>query len=303
MQRPVQLLWTREDDFRHDQYHPCSAHRVRASLGPKGRGDAWEHRIVGSGTDGAILPYDIANVHVTHQVADPGFPTGIWRGVDHFPNAFVIETMIDELATLAEADPLEFRMTHLRRRSRAARVLAALSEAGAWPCRRRGFEAGLALHEMCNSTIAAVAEVEAVVGKVARVSRVTCAVDCGMVINPDGVRAQIEGGVAYGLSAAVHGGVTLRNGIVESANFDDYRILRIDEMPDVRVIIVPSKRAPGGIGEIAVPVIAPAVANALFRVRGERLRSFPFDAATEPSAPIARQERVTARGPTTTPET
>ena len=276
--RVVQLQWTREDDFQHDQYHPCSAHRVRAMLGQDGSIAAWDHRIVGGGADGATPPYDIANLSVIRQSADPGVATGIWRGVDHFPNAFVVETMIDELAAKAGADPLDFRLRLLRTGSPQHSVLVALKESGYWPRGGADVGAGLAVHEMCDSAVAAVAEVEGDAGTTARVTRVTCAVDCGRVINPDGVRAQIEGGIAYGLSAALHGGVSLQGGAVTSTNFDNHGILRMREMPEVRVLIVASQRPPGGIGEVAVPVVLPAVANALFRLRGERLRSLPFPA-------------------------
>src|SRR4029077_8171369 len=181
-----------EDDFQHDQYHPCSAHRVRAMLGQDGSIAAWDHRIVGGGADGATPPYDIANLSVIRQSADPGVATGIWRGVDHFPNAFVVETMFDELAAKAGADPLDFRLRLLRTGSPQHSVLVALKESGYWPCGGADVGAGLAVHEMCDSAVAAVAEVEGDAGTTARVTRVTCAVDCGKVINPDGVRAQIE---------------------------------------------------------------------------------------------------------------
>jgi isoquinoline 1-oxidoreductase beta subunit len=258
--RPIQLVRTREDDMRHAAYKPCTAHVVSAVL-TNGRVSRWEHRIVGSGVEGAKPPYALGDVIVTQIPADPGVATGLWRGVDHVQNAFVVETMVSEMAARSGTDPITFRTRLLRGGSREAAVLRAL--AGMLPeAPPAGTAMGVALHGLSDSVMALAAEVAASPDETPAVSRVWCAVDCGRAVDPDGVRAQIEGGVAFGLCATLYGGVKLRSGRVVQGNFDAYRVLRLTEMPRVEVQLLASEDAPGGVGELAVPCIGPAVASA-----------------------------------------
>ena len=296
---PVQVLWTREDDLRHGFYRPASYHRLVAAVDAQGRPTAWTHRIVGPSIDArfgplekgvdeslvdgaANLPSAIHDLHVEQTIADLPVPIGFWRSVGNSHNAFVTECFLDEVAAAAGRDPLELRRALLRDRPRHLRVLGAAAEKAGWgspPAAGRG--RGLAIVESFGSCVAQIAEVSLGEGGLPRVHRVVCAVECGQVVNPDTVEAQMQGGIVFGLTAALRGEITLERGGVRQRNFDDYPLLRMDEMPEIEVLILPSAESPGGIGEPAVPPIAPAVANALAALTGKRARRLPL-------APVAK---------------
>jgi isoquinoline 1-oxidoreductase subunit beta len=295
---PVKVLWTREDDIRGGKYRPLYVHRLRAGLDANGAIVAWEHRIVGqsivAGTqfesmfvkDGidplsvegaANLPYDIPNLAVELHTTKVGVPVLSWRSVGSSHTAYSTETFLDELAQAAGRDPLELRRALLAKHPRHLGVLNLAADTAGWGAvLPAGRARGIAVHEAFNTVVAQVAEVSRRPDGLPQVERVVCAVDCGTAINPDVVRAQMEGGIGYGLAAALWSEVTLMQGRVEQRNFDDYRPLRILDMPAVEVHIVPSGAAPTGVGEPGVPPIAPAVANAFFQLTGQRVRRLPF---------------------------
>jgi isoquinoline 1-oxidoreductase beta subunit len=275
---PVQVLWTREDDMQHDFYRPANCTRLRAALDARGRPTAWFQRIAGPGTalGGVDVPYAIANLRIEQVEDDPGVPTGPWRSVGASQNAFSVECFIDELAHAAGQDPLAYRLQLLAEAPRHRAVLQLAAEKAGWgrPL-PRGHGRGLAVYHSFAGWVAHVAEVS-VAGGVIRVHRVVSAVDCGIAVNPAGVRAQTESAITFGLTAALKGEITLKDGRVEQANFHDYPLLRIDEMPTIDVHLVQSLEPPGGVGEPGVPPIAPAVANAVFAATGKRLRQLPL---------------------------
>jgi isoquinoline 1-oxidoreductase beta subunit len=293
---PVKVVWSREDDVRHDFYRPASYHVLEAGLDGQGRPTAWTHRLVvpsimlrwfpdmvQDGLDGeavegaAMLPYAIPNVRVDYHHAETGIPVGFWRSVNHTHNGYVIECFLDELARAAGSDPFEYRRGLLSEAPRHLRVLERAAEAGGWGRRLpEGQARGIAVHESFGSFVAEVAEVSIADGR-PRVHRVVCAVDCGPTVNPNIIEAQMQSGIVYGLTAALYGRIGIRDGRVEQGNFDDYRMLRIDEMPEVEVHIVESSDSLGGIGEVATPPIAPAVVNALHRLTGRPIRSLPIE--------------------------
>jgi isoquinoline 1-oxidoreductase beta subunit len=292
---PVKVVWSREDDVRHDWYRPASYHVMRAGLGTDGWPVAWTHRMVvpsivkrvfpnwfqngldAEAVEGAVgLPYTIPAVHVDYHDADTGVPTGFWRSVNHTQNAFVIECFIDELAQAAGRDPFEYRRGLLADAPRHLRVLERAASAAGWgtsPGAGRG--RGIAVHESFESFVAQVADVSIEDGRV-RVHRVVCAVDCGPTVNPAIIEPQIRSAMVYGLTAALYGEITIENGRCVQGNFHDYQMLRIDEMPEVEVHIVESDDRVGGIGEVGTPPIAPAVANAVFALTGQRVRRLPI---------------------------
>jgi isoquinoline 1-oxidoreductase beta subunit len=296
--KTVKVLWTREDDIQGGKYRPLYVHRLRAGLDAQGNIVGWEHRIVGQsiaagtpfeaalvkdGIDGtsvegaATLPYDIPNLTVELHTTKVGVPILWWRSVGSTHTAYSTETFLDELVHAAGRDPLEVRRALLAKHPRHLATLNLAAEKAGWgqalpPGRARG----IAVHESFNSVVAQVAEVSRRPDGLPKVERVVCAVDCGTAINPDVVRAQMEGGIGYGLAAALWNEVTLVQGRVQQRNFDDYRPLRIDDMPAVEVHIVPSGAAPTGVGEPGVPPIAPAVANAFFHLTKQRVRRLPF---------------------------
>jgi isoquinoline 1-oxidoreductase beta subunit len=296
---PIHVVWTREDDIRGGWYRPLWVHRVRAGLGPDGAPVAWRQTIVGQsildgtpfapmmikdGVDGTSVegaansPYLQAIANHSVELHSPRTPIPVlwWRSVGNTHTAYVMETFVDELAYAAKQDPVAYRRKLLQASPRHAGVLELAAEKAGWgkplPA---GRHRGVAVHESFGSWVAQVAEVSVEAGR-PRVHRVVCAVDCGVCINPAGVRAQMESGIAFGLSAALHAELTLKGGRVQQSNFHDYPVLRLAEMPEVEVHIVPSREKAGGIGEVAVPPIAPAVANALFAATGKRLRKLPF---------------------------
>ena len=294
---PVKLVWTREDDIRGGLYRPLFVHRFRAGLDASGRIVAWEHRIVGQsflkgtpfgglikdGIDatsvegGSTLPYAIPNLGVELHSPEVGVPTLWWRSVGSSHTAFSTETFLDELAKAAGRDPFELRKELLDKHPRHRGVLElAAAKAGWGSPLPAGRGRGIAVHESFGSYVANVVEVSLRKDGLPKVERVVCAVDCGIAVNPDVVRAQMEGGIGFGLGAALYGEITLDKGRVVQSNFHDYRSLRIDDMPQVEVHIVPSAEAPTGVGEPGVPCIAPAVANALFQLTGKRIYRLPF---------------------------
>jgi isoquinoline 1-oxidoreductase/isoquinoline 1-oxidoreductase beta subunit len=311
---PVRLIYSREDDLQRDLYRPASLHRLRAAID----GDtilAWQHRIVSQSslfnaggkdmmkeilplgpeemavsvarslvTDGSIvegaanLPYAIENVEVSYHSVDTPIPTGVWRSVGHSFNAFIAETFIDELATMLGKDPFLYRRDSLAKFPRHLGVLNLAAEKAGWdqPL-AEGHARGIAVHESFHSFAALVVELS-LVDKKPRVHRVVAAVDCGLVMNPDGLRAQVESGVIYGLSSALtRHAITIKDGWVEQSNFHDFEVLRMHECPKIETHLVDSDAPPTGIGEVAVAPIAPAVANALARLTGKRYRELPLE--------------------------
>jgi len=297
---PVKVVWTREEDIQHDMYRPYFFDRMSAGLDEKGKPVAWNHRFAGSSimarwfppafnngldpdtTDGAIdLTYDLPNMHVEYLRVEPqGIPTAFWRSVGPSHNVFVVESFMDELAKAAKQDPVAYRRALLDNAPRAKAVLDLATEKAGWgqPLPKR-VGRGVSLQFVFGTYMAQVAEVEVSGDGEVRVRRVVCAVDCGIVVNPDTVRAQVEGAVIFGITAALYGEITLQDGRVEQANLDTYQILRLDEAPVIDVYIVNSAEAPGGMGEAGTSAIVPAVANAIFAATGKRLRRMPIDTA------------------------
>ena len=295
--RPVKLVWTREDDMRAGAYRPLNYHVVRGALDADGTIVAWHHRIVGqsvlAGTSFApeeseavdrttvhgatTLPYAIPNIEVDVHDPDIGVPVLWWRSVGHSHTAFSTEVFFDELAHAAGKDPLALRLALLAHDERRRTVIElAASESGWRTPLPTGRGRGIAVHEAHGTYVAEIAEVSMRDDGAFAVDKVTIAVDCGIAVNPDIVRAQMEGGMGFGLSTALGDAITLKDGIVEQDNFDSYQVLKMSQMPEVAVHIVPSTLDPAGIGESGVPSIAPAVANALFAATGKRLRRLPL---------------------------
>jgi isoquinoline 1-oxidoreductase subunit beta len=293
--RPVQLIWTREDDVTHDVYRPQALARFSAKLDANGKVLAWDNKSVsgaighqyfprnlglpGIGPDKTTaegeydMQYAIPNRRIAHVIADSAVPIGYWRSVGHSHNAFFKEGFLDEVAHAAGKDPVLLRRELLRDHPRHLAVLeAALAKAGTAPAGRAH---GVALHQSFGSIVAQVAEVS-VADRQIRVHRVTCAVDCGIVVNPNILAQQVESAVVFGLSAALGGEITLKNGRVQQSNFGDYPVLRMMDAPLVETVIVPSMEPPEGMGEPATPPVAPAVAAAVFKLTGQRLRSLPL---------------------------
>jgi isoquinoline 1-oxidoreductase beta subunit len=286
---PVRVMYSREDDIAGGYYRPLFVHRLRAGLDGAGRIVGWQHRIVGQPTSqtpgnrdsslaqaAASLPYAIANVTVDAHPTSVGVPVMWWRSVGASHSGYAVETFIDELAFAANKDPVEFRLSLLAAQPAAAAVLTLAADKAGWskPPPAGRFR-GVALAEWVGTQVAQVAEVS-LDGGALKVERVVCAIDCGTAVNPDIVAAQMEGGIAFGLAAALRGAITLSAGRVDQSNFHDYQPLRMADMPRVEVFIVPSSRPPSGVGEAGVPPIAPAVANALFAATGQRVRTLPF---------------------------
>jgi len=226
------------------------------------------------------VPYDLPNLFVDYQQAPGGVPTLWWRSVGHSHSAFAVESFIDELAHAAGKDPFEYRRSLLSKQPRHKRVLELAADKAGWgkPL-SEGRARGIAVHDSFGSYVAHVAEVSVSRQGELKVHRVVCAIDCGPVVNPDGIKAQMESCIAFGLTAAMYGEVTFDQGRVQQSNFYDYPMLRIHEMPEVEVHIVPSTDKMGGVGEPGLPPVAPAVANAIFALTGKRLRRLPFRAS------------------------
>ncbi len=295
---PVQLLWSREEDMTHDVYRPAALSRFHATLDAAGNVSTYDNKsVAGSvvhqffkrnlglppgGPDKTTaegqfdMQYEFPHQRIRHVIVDSAVPLGNWRSVGHSHNAFFKESFIDELAHAAGKDAVAFRRALLTHHPRHLAVLdAAVAKAGAAP---EGRAHGVALHQSFGTIVAQVAEVS-VEGKEIRVHRVVCAVDCGIAVNPNIIAQQVESGVVFGLSAALFGAVTIKDGKPQQSNFHDYAVLRMNQAPEVETIIIPSAEHPEGMGEPATPPIAPAVANAVFKLTGQRLRSLPLTLA------------------------
>jgi isoquinoline 1-oxidoreductase subunit beta len=292
---PVKVIWPREDDIQNSQYRPVSFHRFRAGFDADGAPAVWTHRIVApsimarvfpdtvkNGLDGEAveggreMPYAIPNVHVDYVLTDTGIPVGFWRSVNNSFNAFAVESFVDELAAAAKKDPVEFRRGLLAKAPRHLGVLELAAAKSGWGTPPpAGRARGVAVWKSFDSYVAQVVEVSIADG-VPVVHKVVCAVDCGPVVNPDTVEAQMQSAIVFGLSAALRGAITIDKGRVQQSNFDGYEPLRLREMPVVEVHIVPSSEAQGGVGEPGTPPIAPAVCNAIFALTGKRIRKLPI---------------------------
>jgi isoquinoline 1-oxidoreductase beta subunit len=304
---PVQVVWTRDDDLQHDYFRPASYHVIKGALAQDGKPSGWLHRFsstpiqtaldpqtkepealeLGGATD---IPYLIPNVSVEYAPAVSPLPRGWLRSVEHTFNAFVVEAFVDELAAAAGRDPLEYRLELLLpsrtvksgettfETGRLANVLRLAADKAGWAKRKLGpgRGMGLACHFSFYSYVAEVAEVGVDKNGTIKVERLACAVDCGRVINPDGVRQQVEGGIIYALSAALKHEITVKDGRVEQSNWNNFEILRLGEAPRIDVHLVRSEAPPTGIGEPAFPPVAPAVANAVFAATGKRVRKLPI---------------------------
>ena len=304
--KPVKVIWTREEDIKYDAFRAAMSHRIQAGIDDQGRLIGWSHKVVSgsimkdidpAGVQGGVdfmslwgladfpgspdnnrIMYDIPNFYVELLLSDLPIPVCPWRSIQNGPNAFVIESFVDELAQAAGKDPLEFRLQHLKTNWRAARVLETVAKKADWgkPI-PKGQGRGIAQHCCFGTYVAQVVDlsVNEKDGSL-KVNRVVAAVDCGPVVNPNTVKAQIEGAVTIALSSALKEEVMFSNGGVKSANFDDYKIIRMNEIPEIEVHIVESKESMGGIGEPGVPPTAPAVGNAIFNATGVRIRRIPF---------------------------
>jgi isoquinoline 1-oxidoreductase beta subunit len=300
IQKPVKVLWTREDDIRGGYYRPAVYSELRGAIDAKGIPIVWKQSIVSQsilkGTPfGASMkndldptqvegaadsPYEIPHVFVDYHMAPPGVPVLWWRSVGHSFTSFTKEGFIDELAHAAGADPYRYRRQLLINHPRQRAVLDMVADKAGWgKPSAPGRHQGIAIHESFGSIVAQVAEVSVSHAGRVLVHRLVCAVDCGRIVNPDTIAAQMESGVAFGLSATLYGKITVKDGRVEQSNFLDYPILRIDEMPIVETHIVTSQADPGGIGEPVVPPVAPAVVNAIFAATGKRIRQLPISHA------------------------
>jgi CO/xanthine dehydrogenase Mo-binding subunit len=312
VQGPVKVVWTREEDLQHDVYRPYYYDRIAAGLDAQGKPVAWTHRLAGpsilarwappafrDGIDGDAvdaavqLLYDIPAVRIEYvRHEEPALRTGFWRGVGPTHNCFVIESFIDELAAAAKQDPVAFRRSLLGRVPRARAVLDLAAEQSGWgkPLPGPGWGRGVSLlYSDWGTYLALVAEVEVPNSGDLRVHRIVCAVDCGTIVNPDIVKAQMQGGALFGISGALWGEVTLKQGRVEQSNFHNYRVLRMHEAPSIDVHLVRSGEPPGGVGEPGTAVTAAAVANALFAATGRRVRQLPLSTRAAGVAPQTRR--------------
>lgn len=291
---PVKLIWTREDDMTHDAYKPPAREEVSAGLDAKGNLVAWALHITSPSItsrfdptnkdpfDSVIeyvqnFPYAVPNFDLNFTRQEIGIDVGYLRSVSHAPNCFAIECALDELAAAASKNPLDFRLELLAGKPRHIQVLKTIAERANWGHPAAGRHQGLAFMEGYTSQIAQVAEVSIDKGRL-KVHKITCVIDCGQTVNPRIVESQIESGIIYGLSAALWGDITVRAGRVQQTNFNDYRVLRLNETPEIEVHILPSSETPGGIGETGVPPVSPAVCNAIFAATGKRIRSLPIAA-------------------------
>jgi isoquinoline 1-oxidoreductase beta subunit len=289
---PVKVIWTREDDMTHDTYRPPAYEEVSGGLDAAGKLVAWKLHITSpsitarmfppvKGVDDSVIEaavnnlYDVPNLSVSYSRQEIGIDVGYMRSVSHSPNCFVIESFMDELAALAGKNPLDFRLQHLTKKPRQKHVLQLAADRAGWGKAAPGRFQGIALMEGYTTHLAQVAEISIVGGDV-KVHKITCVVDCGQMVNPRIVESQIESGIVFGLSAALWGEVTLAGGQVQQTNFNNYRVLRNNELPELDVHLVDSDETPGGIGEAGVPLVAPALCNAIFAATGTRLRVLPI---------------------------
>jgi isoquinoline 1-oxidoreductase subunit beta len=297
---PVKIVWSREEDIQHDIYRPYYYDRLAAGLDAQGRPIAWSHRVTGSSIMARWIPayfkdgldsdavegaaaemlYAVPNVLVDYvRQEPPGILTGWWRGVGPTHNVFMVESFIDELAAAAKQDPLAYRRALLAKSPRLLAVLdLATTQAGWGKPLPAGAGRGISVQYAFGTYLSQVVEVAVSKQGEVRVKRVVCAVDCGAVVNPDTIKAQIEGGIVFGISGALWGEITFKKGRVEQTNFNDYRVLRLNEMPSIDVHLITSSAAPGGIGEPGTAGVAPALTNAIFAATGKRIRKLPVKA-------------------------
>ena len=304
---PVKTVWSREDDIHGGYYRPSYVHDARIGIDAQGLPFAWQHGIAGQsilagspfeqamvkgGVDATSVegvsdsPYlkEVPNHRVGLHSPKGPIPVLWWRSVGHSHTGFVMESLVDELAHAAGKDPLEYRRQLLKNHPRHLGVLNLAAEKAGWGTPlAKGHARGIAVHESFGSFVAQVADISLADDRTIRVHSVVCVVDCGIAVNPETIRAQLESGVAFGLGAALYSKLTFKEGRVQESNFHDYRVLRLNEMPQVQVHIVPSTEKPGGIGEVGVPPIAPAVSNAVFALTGQRLRELPLQLSASPS--------------------
>jgi isoquinoline 1-oxidoreductase beta subunit len=296
VQGPVKVLWSREQDIQHDMYRPCYADRLRAGLDANGAPVAWLHTIAGSavseiysgepnknGVDddaveaAANTIYPFSNMLVSFVRCEPkGVPTSWWRGVGPTRSVFVVESFIDELAAAAKQDPLQYRRALLKEPRMIAVLDAAATRAGWGKPLPPRHGRGVSLQFAFGSYLTQIVEVSVTDDLQVRVHRVVCVLDCGQMINPDTIHAQLEGGVVFGLSAALHGEITIANGRVQQSNFNDYRVQRLSESPEIETHLIASGETPGGVGETGTACIAAAVCNAVYAATGKRIRSLPI---------------------------
>lgn len=298
--KPVKVIWTREDDMQNDFYRPATYNKLSAGVDAGGKPVYWHHRVVNDAIMARVgpafgftlkddqldntsfegahdLPYDIPNFQCDWVRKDTGVPVGFWRSVGSSHTAFSTECFMDELAEMAGKDPVAYRLSLLDKHPRHAGVLKLAAEKAGWSAKpAAGIGRGVAVHESFGTYVAQVAEVSVDKAGKVKVHRVVCAIDCGQVVNPDTVAAQMESSIAYGLSAALYGEITIKDGKVLQKNFTDHKVLRMNEMPKVEVYIVPSTADHGGVGEPGTPPIAPAVVNAIYGATGKRIRSLPI---------------------------
>lgn len=296
--QPIKIVHTREDDITGGYYRPAYVHRVRAGIDSRGAVSGWQHRIAGqsiikgtpyeqfivrNGVDRLSvegvqdMTYDVSNLAVELHTAGEGVPVLWWRSVGHSHTAYAVETMIDQLAEAAAADPVAYRLGLLRKDLRLAGVLKLAADKAGWSRPAApGLFRGVAVHRSFGTAVAQIAEVRLRQDGTVKVVRVVAGVDCGVAVNPDNIRAQIEGSIGYGLGAVLRNQITMSDGLVEQNNFDTYAPLRIDDMPNVEVHIVQSSAKPTGVGEPGTPPVGPAVANAVYQATGRRVTELPF---------------------------
>jgi isoquinoline 1-oxidoreductase beta subunit len=295
---PVKIIWSREEDIQHDLYRPAYYDRISAALGPDGLPIAWADHVTGASVMGHYvpgglpegkldedavegaqeLPYDIPAIHVDWTRADPPVPITWWRGVGPTHNVYVVESFMDELAHAAGRDPVEYRRALLAKNPRSKAVLDLAAQKSDWgTALPAGIGRGVSLHDSFGSHLAVVVEVAVSPEGEVRLRRIVAAVDCGQTINPDTVKAQIEGGLIFGLTAALYSDITFEGGRVQQNNFNDYRMMRMNETPPIEVHQIRNAENPGGIGETGTVSAAPALANAVFAATGKRLRRYPLD--------------------------
>src|SRR5437879_6280181 len=282
---PVQVVWTREDDIQNALYRPATYNVLRGGLDARGAPLAWSHRLVGPeggsflitrGADELIYP--VPHFRLERVIEDPGIPVAPWRGVGPSQNGWVVESFVDELAHAAGKDPYAYRRELVAGQPRLLGVLDLAAQRAGWGTAPppRGRSRGIALWQFGETFLSQVAEVSVAPDGTVRVHRVVCAADCGILVNPDTVEAQLQGAIVFGLTAALYGEITIERGRVAQSNFSDYRMLALAEMPEIEVHLVPSEAPPSGVGEAGLPPIAPAVGNAIFAGTGKRIRRLPI---------------------------
>jgi isoquinoline 1-oxidoreductase beta subunit len=294
IKKPVKLVWTREDDMTHDAYRPPAFDQATGAFDAKGNLIAWNLHLTGPSVTSRMFPsvtekmvdpfaveaasnylYDVPNVHVDFQQQEIGIDVGYWRSVSHALNCFVAESFMDELAVATGKNSYDFRKALLEKQPRVLKVLDLVVKESRFGYPRAGHFHGLAVMEGYGTYMAQVAEISLEGGKV-RVHRVYCAADCGQQVNPDTVIAQIESSIVFGLSALMWGEINIHNGRVQQTNFDSYRVARMTDAPRIDSYVLDSSESPGGIGEPATALVAPAVCNAIYTATGRRLRSLPL---------------------------